>query len=118
MRLVVYLLSFWAMQVFANGAFKWGSSGETGRSRRWLAGFIGGNVVGASSIYLAMRVYEWMPGNCNLAAVLTGSGGFIGSQLLLAWLFRSRLAAVQWAGIALVAIGTAVATLGGPGAGR
>ena len=54
----------------------------------------------------------------GMAAVLAGSGGFIGSQLLLAWLFRSRLTATQWAGVTLVAIGSAVATLGGPVAGH
>lgn len=114
--LPAYLAIFWAMQIFANAAFKYGSHGEAGRSKRWLIGFISGNVVGASSIYFIMKIFEVMPGNCNLAAVLAGSGGFIGSQVLLAWLFRSRLTFVQWAGIALVAAGTAVATLGGSGA--
>lgn len=113
--LALYLAIFWAMQIFANVAFKYGSHGEAGRSRRWLTGFVSGNVVGASSIYFMMKIFEMMPGNCNLAAVLAGSGGFVGSQLLLAWMFRSRLTLVQWVGIALVAIGTAVATLGGPG---
>ncbi len=113
--LAAYLVIFWAMQIFANVAFKYGSHGEAGRSRRWLLGFISGNVVGASSIYFMMKIFETVPGNCNLAAVLAGSGGFVGSQLLLAWLFRSRLTFVQWAGIALVAAGTAVATLGGTG---
>ena len=113
--LTAYLLIFWAMQVFANVAFKYGSHGNAGRSRRWLLGFVSGNVVGASSIYFMMKIFEALPGNCNLASVLAGSGGFVGSQLLLAWMFRSRLTVLQWAGIALVAAGTAVATLGGPG---
>jgi len=113
--LAAYLSAFWAMQIFANVAFKYGSHGEAGRSRRWLIGFISGNVVGASSIYFMMKIFEIMPGNCNLAAVLAGSGGFVGSQLLLAQLFHSRLTLLQWAGIALVAIGTTVATLEGPG---
>ncbi len=113
--LTSYLLIFWVLQILASVSFKYGSYGQAGRSRRWLAGFIGGNIVGASSIYFMMKIYEIMPGNCNLAAVLSGSGGFIGSQVLLARLFRSRLAVFQWVGVALVAIGTAVATLGGPG---
>jgi len=113
--LLIYLALFWAMQIFANVAFKYGSTGNAGRSTRWLIGFISGNVVGASSIYLLMKVYAAMPGNSNLAAVLAGSGGFIGSQLLLSWLFRSRLANVQWIGITLVAVGTALATLGSAG---
>ena len=112
--LLVYLFIFWSMQVFANVAFKYGSDRAGRRSKRWLAGFLAGNVVGASSIYFLMRIYELMPGDCNLAAVLAGSGGFVGSQVLLAWLFRSRLGPAQWAGVALVAIGTIIATLGGP----
>ena len=112
------LLCFWAMQIFANVAFKYGSRGEVGRSRRWWVGFISGNVVGASSIYFLMQIYKLMPANSNLAAVLAGSGGFVGSQLLLARLFHSRLAPLQWVGIALVTLGTVVATLAGPGVGR
>lgn len=115
--LTAYLLIFWTMLIFTNVAFKYGSHGKAGRSRRWLAGFIGGNIVGASSIFFLMKIFELMPGNCNLAAVLAGSGGFIGSQVLLAWLFHSRLTYIQWTGIALVSVGTAVATLGGPGIG-
>ena len=114
--LILQLVIFWVMQVAANVAFKWGSAGPTGRSPRWLAGFIAGNVVGASSIYFLMHVYALIPGNSNLAAVLAGSGGFIGSQLVLSRLFRSRLSAIQWTGIAMVAAGTIMATLGGPGA--
>ena len=118
MKLLLILVIFWCMQVFANVAFKWGSHGEAGRSRRWLAGFISGNVVGAASIYFLMRIYALLPENSNLAVLLAGSGGFIGSQLLLAWMFRSRLTPFQWAGVALVDIGSAVATLGTPLAGR
>lgn len=110
-----YLISFWVLQILANVAFKYGSHGTTGRSPRWLAGFAGGNAVGISSIYFLMKIFELMPGNCNLALVLASSGGFVGSQVILAWLFRSRLTAVQWGGVLLVAVGTAVATLGGPG---
>ena len=110
--LVPSLLAFWAMQVFANVAFKYGSGAPT-RSRRWLTGFVSGNVVGASSIYFLMQIYATMPTNSNLASALAGSGGFIGSQVVLAMLFRSRLTATQWSGIALMAGGMAVATMGG-----
>lgn len=110
---ITYLVLFWAMQIFANVAFKYGSAGTVGRSPRWLVGFISGNVVGASSIFFLMKIFEMLPGNSNLASMLAGCGGFIGSQVLLAWLFRSRLVFVQWLGIVLVAVGTAVATLGG-----
>jgi multidrug transporter EmrE-like cation transporter len=105
------------MQVTAYVAFKYGSFGRTGRSRRWLTGFVGGNVVGASSIYFLMKIYEAMPGNCNVALVLAGGGSFIGTQTVLALVFRSRLSAMQWTGVAMVGIGSAVATLAGPGVG-
>ena len=111
--LSAFLLVFWAMQVFANVAFKYGSGGPGGRPWRWRAGFIAGNVVGASSIYFLLRIYGLMADNPNVAAVLAVSGSFVGSQLVLAILFRSRLHLRQWAGIALVTAGTAVAMLGG-----
>ena len=113
MSIPVFLVIFWAMQIFANVAFKYGSAAGDRHSRRWLSGFLAGNIVGASSIYFVMRIYELMPANPNLAAVLAGSGGFVGSQLALAWIYRSRLRLVQWAGVSLVVLGTVVATLGG-----
>jgi len=114
MKLLLLLTVFWTMQVLANVAFKWGSGGGGTRTRRWWLGFVAGNAVGASSIWFLMQVYALLPDNSNVAAVLAGGGGFIGSQLLLAWLFRSRLTPRQWCGIALVAVGTAMATLGSP----
>ena len=107
----VYLVMFWAMQVFANVAFKYGSKGERGHSKRWLTGFISGNIVGAASIYFFMKIFESMPRNSNLASALGTGGAFVASQIVLAWIFRSRLALNQWAGIALIAAGMAVATL-------
>jgi uncharacterized membrane protein len=102
---------FWTMQVLANVAFKWGTHGAAQQSNRWLAGFVGGNIVGVSSIYFMMLIYERMASNRNLAAVLAGGGAFVGSQIVLAWVWRSRLSTTQWIGVALVAVGTVVATL-------
>ena len=110
--LLLNLALYWAMQIFASVAFKYGSFGESGKSKRWLVGFISGNIVGATSIYFLMQIFASMPHASNLALVLANSGGFIGGQILLAFLFRSRLSTTQWAGIALVAVGTAVATIG------
>ena len=114
--LTACLVAFWAMQIFANVAFKYGTLDSASRSRRWLAGFVAGNLVGATSIYFLMLIYEQMPGNCNLAAVLASSGAFVGSQIVLARLFRSRLSLGQWVGVVLVTLGTVVATLGQSGA--
>ncbi len=118
MKFFLYLLIFWLLQIAACIAFKYGSKGTVGRSRRWLAGFIGGNIVGASSIYFLMKIYEQMAANCNVAQVLATSGSFIGTQIALSFIFRTRLTPVQWAGVLLVAVGSAISTLGGPGAGQ
>ena len=115
MSILLFLTIFWAMQIFANVAFKYGSAAGDRHSRRWLTGFLAGNIVGASSIYFVMRIYELMPANPNLAAVLANCGGFVGSQLALAWLFRSRVSPSQWVGVSLVALGTVVATMSGSG---
>ena len=111
--LIPYLLVFWTLQILANVAFKYGSFAETWKSKLWLGGFIFGNLVGSTSILILMLIFRLIPNNSNLASVLAGSGGFIGSQMLLAYLFRSKLAPTQWVGIILVAVGTAVTTLGG-----
>jgi multidrug transporter EmrE-like cation transporter len=108
------LLVFWAMQVMAFVALKYGSTGPGGRSRRWLAGFLVGNAIGSTSMWFQMMVYERMPENPNLVAVLTGAGASIGIQIALALLFRSRLSLLQWAGIATVILGSLIATYGGP----
>ncbi|MDR3709421.1 MAG: hypothetical protein P4L33_14060 [Capsulimonadaceae bacterium] len=108
---LAYLGLFWAMQVFASVAFKFGSAANENR-KRWLLGFVSGNTVGAASIVFLMKIYAAMPHESNLALVLANCGSFIGSQILLALIFRSRLNFPQWAGIALVAVGTAVATIG------
>ena len=54
-----------------------------------------------------------MPDNSNLAVILATSGAGIGSQLILARMFRSQLSWLQWAGISLVFLGTIVATMSG-----
>lgn len=113
--LFVFLPIFWATNILAYVAFKYGSAAGDKHSRRWLICFVGGNLAGISGVYFVMRVYGMMPDNSNLAAALANCGAFIGSQLVLAWLFRSKLTRAQWVGVCLVVLGTAVATLGGGG---
>jgi hypothetical protein len=45
---ILLVIVFWAAQVFAVLAFKWGSESPDPihAKRRWWMGFIGGNVVG------------------------------------------------------------------------
>ena len=106
-----WVFLFWCMQIIAYSAFKYGSLHANHDRGRWYAGFIGGNLVGVASVYPLMRVYECLAANPNLGAVLTSVGTAIGCQVAMAFLFRSRLAWTQWAGIALATLGTILATI-------
>jgi drug/metabolite transporter (DMT)-like permease len=114
-NLLPSLAVFWGLQVLAYVAFKWGSLGGQRNARRWWTGFVVGNVFGTTSTYFLMLVFEKMPHNPNLALVIAMVGSTLGSQLALAVVFRSRLSWIQWAGILLAVVGTAVATVGGRG---
>jgi hypothetical protein len=96
---------FLAMQVAANLIFKYGSTAPS----RFAACFIAGNVIGASSIFLLMRLYERM--NANLAMAIGGGATFLIVQFALATAFSSRLSTGQWVGIAAVGVGMAVTAL-------
>ncbi len=112
MNLGVLLVIFWSMQIAAFILFKFGSLGDSHHSSRWMKCFVGGNVVGATSIIFLMRIFSKFPENPNLAYVLAIVGGGIGCQLATALVFRSRLSFVQWSGIVLALAGTALAMLG------
>ena len=99
---------FWAMQIVANLAFKYG----TGTPARWWPCFVVGNVIGVSSIFFMMKIYERM--NANIALTIAGGGTFLLVQVAMAAVFGSRLTVWQWAGIVAVAVGMAVAGMGGP----
>ena len=106
MSTTLVMIIFLAMQVAANLIFKYGS----GASSRWLPCFIIGNVIGASSIYFMMKLYERL--NANLAMAIGGGATFLLVQLALAVAFNSRLSLLQWGGIAAVGIGMAMTALG------
>ena len=98
-RIVVYLLVFWVMQVTAQLFFKWGSLSAS----RWIWGFLVGNLFGFSSIWLLMLVYKVM--NPNIAMGIGIGGAFLLSQVAVFFAFKSKVAPVQWAGIAAIVIG-------------
>ncbi len=108
-RFLMLLLVFWAMQAAAAILFKYGSSGGGAGSRRWLTGFLSGNTIGMTSMWLCMLIYAAVPDNANLAAALAGGGTFVVSQLALAGVFRSKLSWRQWGGIGLAALGLLLA---------
>lgn len=97
---------FCAMQAVAQLIFKWGSSTDG----RWLAGFLGGNLFGFSSIWLLMLVYRSM--NPNVALGICTGGSFLLSQLALAAVFRSGVAPLQWTGVAAIAAGVLLLSAG------
>ena len=107
---VLIIGAFWAMQVVAQLFFKWGSAADA----RWLWGFLGGNLFGFSSIWLLMLVYKAM--NPNVALGICAGGSFLVSQVALAWVFRSGISAVQWAGIGAMVVGMLMLAMGKPGA--
>ena len=103
---IVWLVAFWVMQASAQLLFKYGSMSHD----RWLLGFIGGNVFGASSIWLLMLLYKsWNP---NVALGLGTGGGFLCAQLSIAALFRVQVSPLQYGAMALVSVGMALFALG------
>jgi multidrug transporter EmrE-like cation transporter len=106
-----FLSTFWAMQVAAAVLIKWGSTAP----ERWWYGFIIGNLFGAPSLLLAMKVYQRM--NPNLALALAMGGSFLFAQLAMAWLFHSRPTSLQWVGLAVIGAGMVLAAGAGAKAG-
>ena len=78
-----------------------------------MAGFLGANAVGAPSVWFLKELYKAMPASPNLVAVLVLAGVFILTQLTFILLFQVRLTSRQWAGVALLAAGAIMASLGG-----
>ena len=94
------LLMFWGLQALAQVLFKYGSVGNS--TRLWF-GFVVGNIFGAGSILLLMKLYVRM--NPNVALALGVGGAFLFSQLVLSWVFESRLLVSQWIGCMLITLG-------------
>ena len=109
LRITIYLLVFWSMQVIAQLFFKWGSMSGS----QWLWGFLGGNLFGFSSIWLLMLMYKAI--NPNVALGIALGGGFLLSQIAIVLVFKSKVAPVQWAGIAAIVAGITALAAGSPG---
>ena len=102
----VYLIAYWLMQVLQQIVFKWGSLSES----RWAWGFWGGNLIGFSSIWLLMRVYKAM--SPNVAFGVATGGAFLLCQIAIFFVFKSKLAPLQWAGIVAIVVGMIVLATG------
>jgi len=102
MKGLFWLGLFWVMQVAAAVLFKYGT---TAPGRYWL-GFVAGNLFGASSILVLMKLYAmWQ---VNVAGALSAGGAFLLSQLAMIPLFGERLEWRQYLGIAAVSAGMAL----------
>jgi len=106
-RVGVLLIVFWVMQIVAQVLFKWGSLSDS----RWVWGFWGGNALGLSSIWLLMLVYRVI--NPNVALGVAAGGAFLLSRIAIAVAFRSKVAPVQWLGIATMVAGMLLLATGG-----
>ncbi|HEY3397019.1 MAG TPA: hypothetical protein VGM19_05095 [Armatimonadota bacterium] len=106
------LAAFWAMQVIAALLIKWGSAVPG----RWWWGFFIGNLFGAPSLLLAMKVYGLMKAHPNVVLALATGGSFLFAQLAMAYFFPSRFTVAQIAGLATVGVGMVLAA-GGASAG-
>jgi multidrug transporter EmrE-like cation transporter len=87
------------MQAAAQAALGWGALVPS----RWVAGFLIGNAIGVSSIFVLMQLYGG--GNAGLAFALDGGGAFVAAQIALAMVTRQSPALGQWACIALIVAG-------------
>jgi len=104
---LLWLLIFWTMQASASVFFKYGSTSDA----RWLPCFIGGNIIGASSIWFLMLLYKTM--NPNVAMGLGAGGGFLVAQIALAVVFHSQLSFLQYGGLLAITAGMFFLSMGG-----
>jgi len=102
----IWLFLFWVMQIGAHLLFKYGA---TAPGRYWI-GFVCGNIIGASSILLLIKLYEQM--QVNVAGALALGGGFLVAQVSLALVYRQGLAVAQYVGIVVIAAGMMMVTWG------
>ena len=109
MKDLALLLVFWAMQVIAAVAFKYGSTSQA----RWMPGFIVGNLFGASSIWFMMMLYKTMHPNVALGVCV--GGAFLLAQAAVALLFRSPISALQYVGLVTITAGMVFLAVGGKG---
>jgi len=107
MRIILGLLTaFWGMQIISQLIYKYGSESP----ERWIWGFIIGNMIGVSSMWLQMKLYTKM--DAALAMGLGIGGAFLFSQLALTAVFHVRPSGLQWLAYALIGGGMILAVFG------
>ncbi|MCL2461241.1 MAG: hypothetical protein FWF44_01125 [Defluviitaleaceae bacterium] len=103
---IVWLVVFYVFYAAAFVIFKRGSLSK----KAWLPCFIIGNVFGVSGTGILMLLYKVM--NVNVALGLALGGGFAIAQLAVAFVYKNRLTALQYVGIAVVAAGIGMMVMG------
>jgi multidrug transporter EmrE-like cation transporter len=104
-KLLLEILTCWAMQAVSQLLYKWGTN--TGHM---TAGFVVGNLFGASSIVFLMLLYKTV--NPNVALGICMGGGFLTAQIALALVGRARLGRAQYAGIVAITAGMLLLAVG------
>ena len=108
LQIALIMLIFWSMQVVASVFFWWGSVAPA----RGIWGFLIGNLFGMSSIWFLMWMYKII--HPNVALGIATGGAFLFCQIAIFLVSRSKMAPVQWVGIAAIIIGIFVLALGKP----
>lgn len=100
---LVLLFSFWGLQIVSQCIYKFGSTSP----KYWIAGFVLGNALGITSMWLQMKLYTKM--DCGLAMGLGIGGAFFFSQLAFIVAFGARLGMTQVAAYVLMTAGMVLA---------
>ena len=74
-------------------------------------GFVGGNAVGITSIVFLMLLFDRL--NVNVAYGIGVGGAFLLAQVAMAVIYRSKLSALQYAGLMAMTVGMLLLGLGG-----
>jgi hypothetical protein len=102
------MAGYYVVGLCANICFKEGGTDAAHR----LQYFIGGNILGITSTALLMGVYSRM--QVNIAMLAASVGTFVLVQATFWVAYHSAVTPLQFAGIALAGIGSAMATARGP----
>lgn len=98
------LIMVYITQIIPALFFKFGSKWKNG-SLPFLAFYLGGNLVGASSMAFAMKFYGLMEANPNLAAAVIGGGAFVATQVAFAIVFYKELNLQKIIGVIIASVG-------------
>ncbi|MDD5597244.1 MAG: hypothetical protein PHV82_04830 [Victivallaceae bacterium] len=100
--IIIMIATYIVLQVMGALLFKWGSEAQ----EHWLTGFILGNTLAFSSIWILMNLFKQM--NPNIAMGICGGSASLLAQIAIAWVFRTHINYLQWLGIGLITCGIVI----------